>query len=147
MNFASKNNMPTPVNLMSQTGISFEDLDSDHQRLFSILERLREFSQVDCDPIIVGETLADLNDYTTFHFRREAAVMKANDYPGYEIHIQAHRKLEDKLEQFLSNQSLSVDTNLRTDLVEFLEVWFVDHIMSMDNDFTNWAGKNETFLQ
>lgn len=128
---------------MNDIGINLDDLNADHKRLFDILKRVREMSKKECDPVMLGATLAELNEYASFHFRREIAMMKACNYPDTAIHNQAHTKLENSLDQLLSHQTIDGDGDLCTTLLEFLEDWLIGHIMVMDKAFSQWVGEND----
>ncbi len=136
-----------PINWMTDIGISFDDLNNDHKYLFGIFDRIKKVSKQDCDPLIVGTALAELNEYTTDHFRREAAMMKACSYPDIEIHMQDHAKLERQLNHLLSEMSFEGNDNLCTNLLNFIEKGLVDHKLIMDKAFYTWAGENETIIK
>jgi hemerythrin len=145
--YRKKNTEMTTMQNIEEIGISLDDLNVDHTRLFNILGRIRKLAKTDCDPLIVGAALAELNEYTTFHFRREIAMMTACNYPDKAAHNQAHLKLEFKLDQLLNAQSLDENMDLCLHLQGFLEDWLVNHIMIMDKAFDKWAGENEVSAQ
>lgn len=119
-------------------------IDADHKVLFQILHRLRWLLKSGDDAGTFGKALADLRDYTDYHFKREEALMEACDYPNLPNHRKVHEGIIAKVEGFIQEASVEPSVLVANELVEYLEVWLQVHIKELDKDYQDWmAGKDE----
>jgi len=111
--------------------IGIDSLDEDHHKLLELLNRCQRVEVSDADGRELEFILAELVEYTHFHFGREETVMRVCNYPGLSRHREVH--------QLLIKQ---VNTELRRlakghldihELLRFLNDWLVDHIQGMDH--------------
>ena len=66
-------------------------IDSDHKKLFELLNRVRFLDLAGDEPQAIADALSELLLYTQTHFRREEKLMELGNYPGLERHRQYHR--------------------------------------------------------
>lgn len=124
--------------------VGVDILDADHKVLFQILHRLRWLLKTNVDPEALGRALADLRDYTDYHFKREEALMEACDYPNLLNHGKVHEGIIAKVEGFIQEASVEPSVLVANELVEYLENWLQVHIKELDKDYQDWmAGKDE----
>ena len=121
-----------------QLSVHVVDFDSDHQRLIGILNNLWEASEDRRGHEVIEAILADLIDYTRTHFAREEDMFARWDYPGIDLHKQAHARLlstaADLHAKFRAEQSETV----ADEVFEFLRDWLVKHILGDDALYANY---------
>jgi diguanylate cyclase (GGDEF)-like protein/hemerythrin-like metal-binding protein/PAS domain S-box-containing protein len=113
------------------TGLS--DVDIQHQRLFEIINELGGLQHQQATAEQLRSSLADLFDYTSYHFQHEADLMQR--YPVGEklrrTHLKAHQAFIDRL---VSARELA--SNCPGDVIEsllaFLVKWLVHHVATLD---------------
>ena len=88
------------------------------------------------------KTLADLIDYTDYHFKREEALMEACDYPNLAHHKKAHEAIIAQVGEFYLKSSGKPIESMAGELAECLEAWLQNHIMGMDKDYQGWIAGN-----
>jgi len=138
---------PFPKRWSDQLSIKVEVLDQDNRKLFDMIERCREIIKLDSDAEKLGRLLFDLFDYTQYHFDREMAVMEACNMEGLDEHRADHEMMVKKVEQFLSAPEPYVNIELPCDLLEFLEGWFINHIMDKDLKLVPYVSDNVDLIE
>ena len=116
-----------------KTGIDF--IDEQHKKLFEIADRayvlLKDQFTIDKYDKI-SEILAELKDYTAFHFNAEEKYMEKIGYNKLLSQKVAHNDFIDKLDNVdLKN----IDENQEQailDILEFLNNWLIEHIYHSD---------------
>lgn len=117
--------------------LGVEELDKDHQRLFSIIRKILVLSEEEEDEKVVHaakEGIKFFTSYTFSHFGREEKYMKDHNYPEYDLHKGMHDDLKNNvlpsLKQELEDNEYSIDS-----IRHFLGVcvgWLSTHIMMVD---------------
>lgn len=114
------------------TGISSIDLE--HKKLITLTNDL-------AIAIIDGEgrehlkiVLDKLLDYTISHFKNEEVLFEKFKYPDTEQHKKEHRELTKQVLSLHKEMSLRFPGNI----VEFLEAWLIDHILSSDMKYSRY---------
>lgn len=117
--------------------IGIEEIDSAHQKLFSIVRRLLK-------NILIGdyeknkktciEAVKFLKQYTIEHFAQEEAYQKKIGYGGYEIHKRIHTDMREVTIPALEKQMIQTDFSEKS-VSHFAGVcaaWLSTHIMLED---------------
>lgn len=117
--------------------LGVEELDKDHQRLFSIIRKILVLSEEEEYEKVVHaakEGIKFFTSYTLSHFGREEKYMKDHNYPEYDLHKGMHDDLKNNvlpsLKQELEDNEYSIDS-----IRHFLGVcvgWLSTHIMMVD---------------
>lgn len=116
-----------------KTGI--ELIDSEHRRLFEIIQ---ETSELTNDVLFndkydeIKIILAELKDYTVLHFKDEEAYMERVQYEGIEAQRCAHQAFVDRLNEVNLEQVDGDQEGYLRELITFLLDWLVNHILKMD---------------
>ena len=80
---------------------------------------------------VMGSVLAELVDYTQYHFSHEEAAFKKYGYENAEGHTYTHdalvRQLKDLIDKFERNE-LAISVSI----LDFLVKWVTEHIMKED---------------
>lgn len=109
-------------------------LDNEHQGLVSQINKLYEAIRDKQDDEVLEETLAMLESYTVHHFQHEEKLMAEYQYPGLEEHQRVHQELIDSV-QDLIQRSTTAENELARDLLKFLRVWVLEHIVNVDKQY------------
>lgn len=107
-------------------------IDQDHKHLIGIINRLHDAIASGCGATIVGETLAELADYTGAHFAREEFLMDRFQYPEAAQHRREHAGLIDQLSVIVDQFEKAGAVEVTGDTMDFLKVWMVNHIQKVD---------------
>lgn len=115
------------------TGI--EQIDAEHRRLFEIAEEIYQLQQQEFlvdkyDQIRTA--LAELREYTKFHFAHEEEYMESIQYKRMFMQKVQHDAFVKKLDE-IDIQNLDEDEEgVISELLTFLTDWLVNHIMGTD---------------
>jgi len=113
----------------------YELIDLQHKHLFSLINSLDESLQKPITREELSLLLADLLEYTEFHFRCEEELMRSLDYP----HLFEHRTIHEKLTKQVRDLQFRLGHEESTlavffDVSSFLADWLKHHIK--ENDIT-----------
>lgn len=111
-------------------------IDSQHQKLFQICERIMKIFQYDDEARnqrAVAEAVKYLKNYTIEHFANEEAYQRAIGYEGFAEH---HQKHEEFTQTILKEEKILEESGYASeDVAQFVKIvndWLVDHIMRCD---------------
>ncbi len=113
-----------PLRWMARLSIGNPTVDSQHQHLFDLYNRLAEGRPAELDQAAI---LQELGDYAAEHFRDEEAYMVEIGYPATERdkHRMAHLAF---LRQMAELPAQPLFTTL-----DFIREWLLRHIMTVDH--------------
>jgi len=129
-----------PVKWTDALSIGIGAVDDDHRILIEMLNRCRQ-----ADEASFSTLLDQMVDFTVIHFKREEVVMAACDYPWIDNHHQVHQLLvaqTETMRERLDRGELSIDK-----LVDFLDVWLLDHTQGMDRAFAPYCTGRESDIK
>lgn len=110
-------------------------IDTDHRHLICLINSV-ELALHNNSSAQLENILAQLGDYTDYHFRREEQIQQAIGYPALEEHLNAHTgllKRFNELRRSVSNLlSPNLDATLRDEVVVLLRDWLMGHILKED---------------
>lgn len=116
-------------------GVPF--VDSDHQRLFALVNQLHEDMMGGKGKEATRELLKALHQYAAGHFEREERLLSQRGYPGLAEHKGLHAtfiaKLDQIQEKFDHGSSL-----VNIDLLRFLKSWLTEHIATEDQGYATY---------
>lgn len=112
-----------------KVGNSF--IDSDHQKLISLVNQLHDAMAKGHGKDILGKILNELIHYTREHFKREEDEMRKISYAGLAAHKDEHDKL---IQEVVALQAKFISGNgmLSVQVSTFLRNWLTNHIMGTD---------------
>ena len=120
----------------NEYAIGIDAIDRQHETIFENMLTI-ENSLVKKDPWnIVRFQILELERYMSFHFAVEESLLQIICYPEASEHKVSHEKLIEALREFEKKVKDSRSVN---DLVFFFEDWFLDHVMSEDKQFVDYA--------
>lgn len=108
------------------------EVDAQHQQLVDLVNRLGDDVNSG-DPLRIDQALADLADYTVYHFRSEEGMMDAAGVaPAHaDRHRTTHKRFVAQVVGWINRRQAGEDVQLGV-LVEFLANWLVFHILGDD---------------
>ena len=123
-----------------ETGI--EKVDSQHQNLVAMINRLHKAMRVGKGGEETGDILDELADYAVYHFGYEEEIFETIDYPDAESHRDIHRQAAERIQSF-QQQFRDGNPSVAMDLMNFLTEWLKEHIMKTDMGFAPCLEKKE----
>ena len=129
-----------------EMSVGVNAIDNDHKKLLSLLNELDHiiFSDEPSNKAAIESVMSELIDYTIYHFDREEALMVVCEYPGFDKHKRAHEALKAQVNSFMDSYKQDPDSFEPKTIRIFLNLWLVDHIMTMDKDYESWMqGKDD----
>jgi hemerythrin len=116
--------------------VNIKAIDSQHQELVNILNRLFvAVSRREGDKV-VAEILDALTSYTRTHFALEERLMRQAKYADVDLHVAEHNKLVDQLES-LRQKHLLDKKAIHFEILSFLKNWLKEHIQGVDMKYSN----------
>jgi len=119
-------------------GIDF--VDTDHKRLFEIVNRLHTAMTEAKGREAVKGILKELHDYSESHFKREEAMLDTKNYPGLGDHKKLHANFVSKIDE-LAQKSMAGNNLVSIELLKFLRTWLVGHIAEDDKLYRAYLDK------
>ena len=115
--------------------VGIDLIDKEHKELFRIVDKANHLiksynASSSYDKII--EILNELKEYTKEHFGDEEEFMESIHYKGIEAQKRAHEAFIDKLENIDLNEIENNPNEYLQNLLEFLLVWLINHILHTD---------------
>ncbi len=116
--------------------IGIASIDQDHKKLVDLLNELFAAGFAAMGPEMIDKILADLLDYTKYHFEREEALLAEVKYSKLDGHKAEHQNMIRRLQQIIREREQKGATHdLSNDTLKFLSHWLTDHIKAEDKEF------------
>lgn len=112
-------------------------IDSQHQRLFALVDQLHEAMKTGKGADVQGGVLAELVTYTRTHFAAEERLLTQHAYPELAAHKQQHEQFTRKIQDF-SDKARTGKLALTVTLSAFLKEWLTGHIMQVDRKYATY---------
>ena len=109
-------------------------IDDQHRQMFDTINQL--ISAVSSSPTeeVVTNIISSLVEYKKFHFATEEKYFKEFNYEGAAEHIAQHQLFNDKLSALVEKCGADYMV-LAFELVDFLEDWLIDHLLTVDQAY------------
>ena len=114
-----------------------EDIDAQHQKLFSLTNELIGHADADAHSEIINETLYELLQYIDVHFSDEEEMLKNINYPKFDEHKKLHRGFTKKIAMFCQDV-VKGRAKIAEHLLEFLIAWITQHTSIDDQDYKKY---------
>jgi hemerythrin len=124
--------------------VGVREIDEQHKKLVEILNELIAYASNDsaCESKNIDETIKKIVEYKTIHFGTEEKYFKQFSFEGTDEHIQKHRGFDQEVSGLLSNFQKDGEKNQLIELLDFMENWFTDHLLNMDQKYVQCFKKN-----
>lgn len=109
-------------------------LDNEHRSLIQEINRLYEAVRDKQGEAVLVDILTMLEKYTVDHFQHEEKLMKEYHYPDLVGHQKIHQELIDEIQEFKKKNTSGAE-NLARELLTFLRVWVLEHILKIDKEY------------
>ena len=76
------------------------------------------------------------------HFDSEESLMRSNNFPGLEPHIEEHRKLIEQMSGLRDDIGSGVISRYDA-LAVFVRLWVEQHVAGLDTDFARFLGEKK----
>jgi hemerythrin len=118
-----------------ESSVGVEEFDSHHRHLMGLINRLQDSVLTGDDMATTAEVLAELSNYTLYHFFAEEDAMIKHGYLGYEEQKQEHILLIEKTLTFMEDLQRG-EAGLSREVLDFLNGWWRHHVMEIDKQYT-----------
>ena len=112
-------------------------MDSHHQKLFDIINRLHEAMLQGQGGSIAQDIIKELIDYTRYHFGEEEKMLADVNYPKLSMHKDLHQKFISDLHEIEHNVTKGVEFLTAIKLLRSTQSWLQDHIMEVDAGYSD----------
>ena len=114
-----------------QIAVGHAEIDAQHRKLVEIANALYDAMTTGKGRDHVGKTLAELIDYTVYHFAVEEDLMDRYGYDKTDNHKNKHNDFVARV-QVLQRDYEAGKLTVIVDTMSFLQSWLVGHIMGTD---------------
>jgi hemerythrin-like metal-binding protein len=121
----------------SAYSVGVEELDDQHKKIFSIINRIAGMRHGDSDGDLV-KIIDELKDYSIYHFKTEIGYLEKYDYPALEGHESQHKGYREKVDDFMQKVSDKKEEELAEKIYKFLKDWWSNHILQVDMDYADF---------
>jgi hemerythrin-like metal-binding protein len=111
-----------------------EQLDSQHQKMFQILNKLYDLVQKGGSASHFGKILDEAQEYAKLHFNCEEELLAAAHFPDLEEHKRFHREYVERVEQYIK-RAKTENGDVAFEMFLFLKDWWLDHVIGADRDY------------
>lgn len=115
--------------------------DEQHKKLISHINELLMAMGKGRGKDQIASTIDSLTAYSLNHFSDEEEAMAAYDYAEQGSHRDEHEYFIQRLNEFRGKNE-SGALFLSTEVLEFLQIWFTDHIMGTDKRYSRYLNKH-----
>ena len=108
-----------------------EAIDSQHRTLIGIVNTLHEAMTRGEDPAVLDSSLAELVDYTHFHFRAEEEALARGDSGLLETQKREHDRMTRQVAA-LNEKYAQGSATLLFEILDLLHDWLINHVKGLD---------------
>ncbi len=111
-------------------GVGHSGIDADHRRLFELFNAFAGAVNDDRAEVEIQGVLAELLEYTDYHFDREERLMQEHGYPDFAAHKAMHDSFVRQIHDV--NSLLDAGGEKGAFVLGFLGRWLSGHILGVD---------------
>jgi len=133
-------NMPI-ITWEEKYNVSIQKIDSQHQKLVSIINNLYDAMVSGKGHDILKTVLSELLDYTDYHFKEEETYMDKFKFIKYNEHKKEHLQFIEKMNNFKADfEDEKVLVSMQ--LLNYLKEWLICHICEVDKEYVECFKEN-----
>jgi len=125
--------------ILLSNGVSTQD--AQHKNL---LNQLSDAKLANCSPKVLGTVLTELMNYTVCHFGYEEKLMEIIHYEDAASHKVVHSGFVQTCAE-LNSRFNSGDVSIADDVINLLQDWHKNHVMTADKKFGQALNKAGIF--
>jgi hemerythrin len=114
--------------------VEIDEIDQQHKKLISLINQFYDAMRSGTTRSALGPVLAELLEYTHYHFAAEENLLAEYEYPDLAAHKELHAGLSEKTKQLRENFEHEHDTK-NIDVMLFLSNWLNVHILEVDKKY------------
>lgn len=133
--------IPQKIDWDEKFSVNVKELDDQHKRLILYINELIDSLRLSPDSIKIKQIKEKLLVSEIEHFATEEKYFIKFDYPATSQHTAAHKQFisdSDKLRGLYESDP----EKHATELIYFLEEWWLNHIMVMDHEYVDYFNKH-----
>ena len=127
----TEHSVPDTITWSPDLSIGHDLIDDQHQKLFSLANKLAAATQIPSPLEAASEIFCELADYAFEHFSLEEELMRISHYGDSPEHIVAHWSFLQQLSVFITDFEKGRASAIR-DCLGYLQIWFKEHISIED---------------
>ena len=121
--------------------VNVAEIDEQHKKLINLANELYDAMRVGKGKNILGNVIAEIVNYTVYHFNTEECLLKRCGYPRYTEHKEMHDNLSQKTRDLKEafdngNKPTTIDVML------LLTIWLNAHILVEDQNYAPYLHSN-----
>lgn len=114
--------------------VQIKEIDNQHKKLIDLINQMYDAMKAGKGKEALSTVLAELVDYTAYHFETEERMFLQQGYAEYEAHKVIHDDLTKRAKEL--KDQLDRGNNLITmDVMLFLSNWLNVHILEVDKKY------------
>jgi hemerythrin len=114
-------------------------MDGHHKRLVELINRVFDAMSGDFAAAAVDGVLAELLDYTRYHFAEEEALLAVCAYPGLDEHRAVHRAMVAEVVEMRRRHAADPASVTAAETLDVLSGWLMRHIIGKDLRYRPYA--------
>lgn len=122
--------------------VRVKTIDNHHKELVRLINELNNAMLYEKGKNVTSNIIKGLVDYTEFHFDYEEKMLERYNYGDLVNHKKIHVRFVDKIKEF-QHEFDSGEKELSKDVMDFLKVWLIEHIMGTDQKYSDLMVKNK----
>ncbi|MBI5634804.1 MAG: hemerythrin family protein [Nitrospirae bacterium] len=124
--------------------VGIDEFDSHHKRLIQLINKLNDSIMSGDSYTVSSEVLAEVANYTLYHFFAEEEAMRKYSYPEYDSHRKEHIDLTEKTLGLLQ-ESYNSKESIGPEVLAFLKEWLRHHILETDKQYSPFLNARGLF--
>jgi hemerythrin len=126
--------MPHDFKWKKEYSVQVEEIDNQHKKLVEMIFELFTAINNQSTKEELGSILDNLIKYAGYHFSTEEKYFKKFNYENTTEHIEEHIKFAEKMIG-LQKQYKNKEIEISFELIDFLEDWLLDHLITADQKY------------
>jgi hemerythrin len=119
-------------------------IDSQHKRLFNLIDELNKAIETGPEITDIEELLAGLKQYATRHFQLEEKYMVESNYPGLEEQQKDHAYFTNRFKALNEEiNEIGFTPAVAQVIKEELSEWLKEHVTGLDVNFGEYCRQQE----
>ncbi len=113
-------------------------IDNHHKKLFDIMNKLYALMAEGAKDESIIRIIAELLEYTNYHFTEEEKMMEKFGYPELNQHKQLHKDFIAKVEEFHTKAQNGMAIFVATKVADLGVDWLKQHILTVDSRYKKY---------
>lgn len=122
------------VEWSDQLSVGIEEIDDQHKKLVAMLNKMNDAIHEHRGSEVTRPILNEIAEYTRVHFATEESLMRATNYPDYDVHKAQHEDLIAQVQDLQAKLDAGSHA-ISFELLHFLKTWLTKHIIESDKQY------------